>query len=68
MLLCDQQSSPRLVERARAVHHCSVRHGCTDQACSDDRCAPELQACTAPAVAPAPSPMQPAPYPGQTLP
>src|SRR5690606_10422211 len=56
MLLCDRESHPRQVELARAVHHCSARHGCTDQACTDELCAPELRACTAPAVAPAPSP------------
>lgn len=68
MLLCDRQAHPRQTELARAVHFCSARHGCTDQTCTDERCAPELQACTAPAVAPAPSPMQPEPYSGQTRP
>ena len=65
MLLCDQKSEAHRVERARAVSYCSAQHGCTDQACTDERCGAELQACVVPAVAPAPSPMQPQPYPGQ---
>jgi hypothetical protein len=68
MLLCDQQSEARAVEKARAVSYCSAQHGCVDRACSDERCAPELQACISPVVAPAPSPMQPQPYPGQAGP
>lgn len=68
MLLCDQNGQPRQVELARAVHYCSARHGCADPACTDERCAPELQACTGSAVAPPPSPMQPQPYPGQVAP
>jgi hypothetical protein len=46
MLLCDQKGQPRQVELARQVHYCSARHGCADQACTDERCAPELAACT----------------------
>jgi hypothetical protein len=65
MLLCDQNSDGRAVEKARAVSYCGSQHGCVDQACSNERCAPELQACTASLVAPAPAPMQPQPYPGQ---
>jgi len=65
MLLCDQKSDGRAVEKARAVSYCGSQHGCVDQTCSNERCAPELEACTASLVAPAPSPMQPQPYPGQ---
>jgi hypothetical protein len=65
MLLCDQQSDARAVEKARAVSYCGAQHGCADQACSDERCAPQLQACISPYVAPAPAVMQPQPYPGQ---
>jgi hypothetical protein len=65
MLLCDQQSNGRAVEKARAVSYCGSQHGCVDRACTDERCGSELQACVAPRVAPAPPPMQPQPYPGQ---
>jgi hypothetical protein len=65
MLLCDQKSEAHRVESARAVSYCSAQHGCTDAACTDERCAAEVQACVAPVVAPAPAPMAPQPYPGQ---
>jgi hypothetical protein len=68
MLLCDQQSEARAVEKARAVSYCGSQHGCVDKACSDERCAPQLQACISPAVAPAPGAMRPQPYPGQVGP
>lgn len=68
MLLCDQRSYAQSVEKARAVSYCSAQHGCGDQACTDERCAAELQACTGTRSAPAPSAMQPQPYPGQTMP
>jgi hypothetical protein len=68
MLLCDQKGQPRQVELARQVSYCGARNGCEDQACIDERCAPEMQACTGPAGASAPSPMQPRPYPGQRRP
>jgi hypothetical protein len=65
MLVCDQKGHPKQVELARAVTYCSAQHGCTDQACTDELCATEIHTCTSPAVAPAPSPMNPQPYPGQ---
>ena len=42
MLLCDQQSNGRAVEKARAVSYCGSQHGCVDRACSDERCAPAI--------------------------
>ena len=67
MLVCDQRSAQPIVERARAVSYCSAQHGCIDQACTDAKCEPQLQACVSPLVAPAPAPMQPQPYPGQMM-
>jgi hypothetical protein len=67
MLLCDQRSEPHAVDRARAVSYCSAQHGCVDQACTDAQCGSEIQACVSPVVAPAPAPMAPQPYPGQTM-
>jgi hypothetical protein len=68
LLRCDQQAAEPAVERARAVENCGARNACTDPLCEQERCGPELEACTAPVVAPPPSPMQPQPYPGQTAP
>lgn len=65
MLLCDRKSESHAVDRARKVSYCSAEHGCGDRACTDERCAAQVQACVAPTVAPAPSRMQPQPYPGQ---
>jgi hypothetical protein len=62
MLLCDQRSITPQVTKAREVSYCSARNACADdQACTDQYCGAELQACVAPRVAPAPSPMRPAP-------
>ncbi len=68
LLLCDRRGHPKQVELARAVTYCSAQHGCTDQACIDARCQPDLAACAPAPPALAPSPMQPQPYPGQTAP
>ena len=67
MLVCERSSDPRSVERARAVTYCSAQHGCPDKACTYEKCAPEITACTSPQSAPPPSPMDPQPYPGQTF-
>ncbi|HEY5951678.1 MAG TPA: hypothetical protein VIV40_39560 [Kofleriaceae bacterium] len=65
MLLCDQKSEPHRVDKARAVSYCSAQYGCTDRECTGERCGNQLQACVSYGVAPAPSAMQPQPYPGQ---
>ncbi len=67
MLLCDQKSDPHAIDRARAVPYCSAQHGCADKACTYEKCPNEIQACTSPPTGPAPAPMQPQPYPGQTM-
>ena len=67
MLICDQRVPQQRAQLARAVTYCGAQHGCSadDEPCMNAKCDREVNACTNPQVAPAPSPMQPRSYPGQ---
>src|SRR5258706_7078863 len=48
MLRCDQRGSSPEVARAREVSYCAARNNCSEQECTDQHCAAQMDACTAP--------------------
>ena len=51
---CDTHAKPGTQPIARAAYDCVLRSGCQDQACAEQACPNEIQACSAdqPAAAP----------------